>query len=159
MHDSSIREMTKFAASLPAGPLRIADVGSRGDWNYASLFSKPGWVYVGMDMQPGTNVHRILESPYDWREVAGGAFDVVVSGQCIEHVPMPWRWMREVARITKQGGLVCVIGPHSWEYHPSPLDCWRVWPDGLRACMEDAGLLVVSCHMNENDSVGVARKP
>jgi len=158
VHDSSMREMFQFSCGLPQTKLKIADIGSRGSQNYAAFFTKPGWEYVGMDMQPGTNVHRVLAEPYAWPNVLNGEFDVLISGQCMEHVPMPWRWMKELARITKPGGTLCIIGPHSWEYHPSPLDCWRIWPDGMKACMEDAGLKVEKCWKNENDTVGIARK-
>ena len=151
--------MTKFAESLPKNPLKIGDVGSSSEWNYSGLFRKPGWEYVGMDMQMTINVNLLLPVPYSWPNIKDGEFDVVISGQCIEHVPMPWRWMKEIARIVRPEGSVCIIGPHSWEYHQAPLDCWRVWPDGLRACMEDAGLAVLSCYSNENDSVGIAIKP
>jgi SAM-dependent methyltransferase len=158
MHDSSMREMLKFSGTLPRSPLKIADIGSRGESNYAPFFTIPGWGYVGMDMQEGKNVHRVLPSAYEWANVGAGEFDVVISGQCMEHVPMPWRWMKEVARILKPGGIACIIGPHSWEYHPSPLDCWRIWPDGMKACMEEAGFSVVNCFKNENDTVGIGKK-
>lgn len=158
MHDSSKREMLAFMKTLPESPLKIADIGSRGDDNYAFMFTKPGWEYVGMDMQAGTNVKRVLADPYFWDNVLMREFDVVVSGQCMEHVEMPWKWMKSIALTLKQGGIVCIIAPHSWEYHPSPLDCWRVWPDGMKACMEDAGLKVLNCFKNENDTVGIARK-
>jgi SAM-dependent methyltransferase len=68
------------------------------------------------------------------------AFDVVISGQVLEHVPKPWLWMRELARVTKPGGLVATIVPVSWPYHTAPVDCWRVYPDGMRALYDDAGL-------------------
>lgn len=73
------------------------------------------------------------------------SFDVVLSGQVIEHVPQIWRWMPELARVCKPGGYVITIGPVSWPYHEAPVDCWRVHPDGLSALYEWAGLQVVEC--------------
>src|SRR5437867_13318565 len=33
-------------------------------------------------------------------------YDIVLSGQVMEHVRKPWVWIREVARVCKAGGLV-----------------------------------------------------
>lgn len=34
------------------------------------------------------------------------------------------------------------INPVSWPYHEAPVDCWRVYPEGMRALYEEAGLEV-----------------
>jgi SAM-dependent methyltransferase len=70
------------------------------------------------------------------------AFDIVVSGQVIEHVRKPWLWMKELARVCKPGGVVITVSPVSWPYHEAPIDCWRIYPEGMRALSEDAGLTV-----------------
>ena len=75
--------------------------------------------------------------------IESGTYDVVLSGQVIEHVRKPWVWMREVARVCKTGGLVITINPVSWPYHEAPIDCWRVFPGGVRALYEDAVLDVL----------------
>jgi SAM-dependent methyltransferase len=71
-----------------------------------------------------------------------GTFDLVLSGSVIEHVRRPWTWMAELARITKPGGLVVTVGPVSWPYHEAPVDCWRIYPEGMKALCEHAGLNV-----------------
>jgi SAM-dependent methyltransferase len=38
-------------------------------------------------------------------------YDIVLSGQVVEHVPRIWRWMREVSRVCKEGGVVITIKP------------------------------------------------
>jgi len=158
MHESSYAEMEKFVAGIGAPVAKIGDVGSLGFKNYRSLFLRPGWVYVGMDRRRGPNVDVVLPSDYEWKNVSDGAFDVVVSGQTLEHVPRPWLFMREMARIVKVGGVVCVVAPHTWAYHPSPLDCWRVYPEGLKATMQDAGLSIEKIYMNKTDTIGIAKK-
>ena len=35
-----------------------------------------------------------------------GAYDIVFSGQVIEHVRKIWLWIKELTRICKVGGLV-----------------------------------------------------
>ena len=71
------------------------------------------------------------------------SFDILVSGQVIEHVRRIWAWMQELARLTAHGGLVITIAPISWPYHEAPVDCWRIYPEGMRALCEEAGLEVL----------------
>lgn len=67
------------------------------------------------------------------------SFDVVLSGQVIEHVRAPWRWMAELVRVCRPGGRVITVSPVSWPYHEAPVDCWRIYPEGMRALCEEAG--------------------
>jgi hypothetical protein len=53
--------------------------------------------------------------------------------------------MKEVARVCKPGGLVITLNPTSWPYHEAPVDCWRIYPEGMRALSEECGLEVVVC--------------
>ena len=71
------------------------------------------------------------------------SFDVVVSGQVLEHVRRIWAWFIEVARVCKPGGHVITVCPTSWPYHEAPVDCWRIFPEGMRALCEEANLDVV----------------
>lgn len=75
--------------------------------------------------------------------IASDSYDVVLSGQVLEHIPKPWKWMTEVARVTRPGGIVLTIAPISWPFHEAPVDCWRAYPDGLRGLYDDAGLEVL----------------
>ncbi len=70
-------------------------------------------------------------------------FDVVFSANVAEHVRQVWTWMKELARVTRPGGVVITIAPVSWPYHASPYDCWRIYPDGARVLADYAGLEVV----------------
>lgn len=161
MHASSLEEMAKFVGTLPHTPLRIADVGSYNvNGSYAAFFGHPAWTYVGLDRRAGPNVHIVLPDEAAWPNVPPDSFDVVVSGQTLEHTLRPWLFMGALVRILKPGGRLCVIAPHTWVHHPSPLDCWRIYPDGMRAIMEDAGLMIEQCYMNPPvDTVGIGRKP
>ena len=77
-----------------------------------------------------------------------GAYDIVLSGNVIEHVRAIWRWLPEVARVCKVGGLVITVNPVSWPYHEAPVDCWRIYPEGMRALYEDASLTVLVSHLD-----------
>jgi SAM-dependent methyltransferase len=81
-------------------------------------------------------------SPYEF-PIEDGAYDIVLSANVIEHVRCVWRWMPELARVCRAGGLVITIGPVSWPYHEAPIDCWRIYPEGMRALYEEASLTVL----------------
>ena len=154
--------MRQFVAGLKIhrpGPLAIADVGSLNvNGTYRSLFERDGWKYTGFDMRLGDNVdvqHEFgTELPEQYRE----AFDIAISGQCMEHVAAPWRWIVDVAALLKPGGLLWLAVPNTEVFHEHPIDCWRVYPDGMRAIFREAGLTEVDCYVSANDTVGVARK-
>ncbi len=177
MHQSSFDKMTAFRRDYleprRAEPLLILDLGSQ-DINgcYRPLFGLPPWKYVGVDLAPGANVDVILSDPYDWREISAESADVIVAGQTFEHTEFFWETMRQVARTLKPNGLCCVIVPSSGPEHRFPVDCWRMYPDGLRALARYAGLEVLVAETqwedrpeydNESnkwhDSVLIARKP
>ena len=89
----------------------------------------------------GNSLTYRMTSEYEI-EAPDGTFNIIVSGQVIEHVRKPWLWLRELARVCTAGGLVLTVNPVSWPYHEAPIDCWRIYPDGMRALCEDAGLVV-----------------
>ena len=76
-------------------------------------------------------------------DIPDNTYDVVLSGQVIEHVRKPWRWIPELERITKLGGLVITINPVSWIYHAAPIDCWRIYPEGMASIYEDSSLTIL----------------
>ena len=177
MHPSSFDKMAVFRQRYleprRQDPLVILDLGSQ-DFNgsYRPLFDHPPWRYIGVDMTAGKNVDLVLREPYRWREIKTGSADVIVSGQTFEHTEFFWVTMREIARTLQPGGLCCLIAPSSGDEHRYPVDCWRVYPDGLRAVARYAGLETIEAwtqwedlpqYDNESnkwhDSVLVARKP
>jgi SAM-dependent methyltransferase len=130
----------------------ILDLGSQ-DFNgsYRSLLDHAPWRYLGVDMAPGKNVDVVLRDPYYWREIKAGSADVIVSGQTFEHTEFFWLSLREMARALRVGGLVCIIAPSAGDEHRYPVDCWRVYPDGLRAAARYAGLETVEAWTQWDD--------
>lgn len=82
-----------------------------------------------------------LKSPYSF-PLPDESYDIILSGQVLEHVEKIWVWMKELKRVVKKGGLIITINPVSWPYHEAPVDCWRVYPSGINALAEEAGLKV-----------------
>lgn len=156
MHPSSFDKMAAFCRdhldSRRSEPLLIVDLGSHDiNGSYRPLFDTPPWRYVGADLAPGDNVDLVLRDPYNWRELKTGSVDILVSGQTFEHTEFFWETMFEIARVLKPHGLCCIIAPSSGPEHRFPIDCWRFYPDGLRAVARYAGLEVVDARTQWND--------
>lgn len=157
--------------------LRVLDIGSRDcNGTYREIFSGPSsFIYDGMDIGDGPNVGIVCRDPYRWPNIPNSRYNLVVSGQCLEHVPMPWLWITEVARVCATGGYIIIIAPWRAPYHKAPTDCWRILPDGAAALLEWANLVPVEITMERHaetmddtaqfgkswgdDTLIVARKP
>lgn len=91
--------------------------------------------------------------------IKDGEYDIVISANVIEHVKRIWTWLPELARVTKNGGHVITINPVSWGYHEDPVDCWRIYPEGMKALYADAGLNVDMSIAENLESMHLYNKP
>lgn len=137
MHKESFEIMRHFVDTYldKNQVLNVLDVGSFDvNGSYRTLFDNPKWRYSGLDIANGPNVDYVSKGLYDFG--VNEQFDVVISGNCLEHVEAPWRWIQEIQKVTKQGGLVCIVTPFTIDEHKYPVDCWRILPDGYRSLLE-----------------------
>lgn len=146
MHETSLKAMKIFVDTFVRGEgINILDVGSKdedpgSEWgNYRKLFDKPGWNYVGCDISSGHNVDVILTEPYKW-DFRNEEFDYVISGQAFEHIQYPWLTIKEIYRVLKPNGMVCIIAPAKEIEHKYPWDCYRYYPQGMEALAVWGGL-------------------
>lgn len=148
MHDSSRRLMKDFIDRYLSAEDRnsILDVDSLSVCGSYRDFIKPNWTYIGLDASAGPNVDFVPEDVYHWSELKDESFDVVISGQAFEHIEFPWETIREISRVLKNGGFACIIAPSSGKEHRYPLDCYRYYPDGMRALAKWGKLDVLECY-------------
>lgn len=157
MHNSSMIEMNNLLKKYGSHGLCL-DVGSMNiNGTYKALVPLT-YVYLGLDLEPGPNVDLVSKKPYDWPS-DNDMFDLIISGQCLEHVEDTHKWIQEVYRICKPGGLVIIIAPHSFGEHKYPIDCWRIFPDAMRWLLKFAGFEILEVGRNiSTDTWGVGRK-
>lgn len=135
--------------------LSILDVGSRNvkvgaHDTYRSLFA-PDYKYTGMDVEPGNNVDIV---GYD--ALRGHLFDVVISGQVMEHVVRPWEWLKTLTLHFKK--YICIIAPNKHREHRYPIDTYRYFPDGMRDLFDYAGIKELEIFKNNKDTVGIGER-
>lgn len=166
MHASSMtimeRLLKEFVPKFVQTEGRLVDVGSydvNGSYRELAIEIPGVHAYTGVDIRQGPNVDQIVSVDGDWSEQVG-QFDIVISGQCLEHVAAPWEWIKQVKSLSKPGGLIILIAPWRHEYHPYPIDAWRVFPEGMRALLESVELKVkeVGFDRRGEDCWGVAER-
>jgi SAM-dependent methyltransferase len=161
MHDTSYNGISALVNQFmdKTKLYSVLDVGSYDvNGNYKSIFNYPGWSYLGVDIAFGPNVDKCIE-PYQW-DLQDNSYDVVLSGQCLEHVEMPWLWIKEAERVCKPGGLIILTAPWCFPIHQYPVDCWRLLPDGMSVLLTKvAHTTILHLSTNDNDCFAVARKP
>ena len=113
-----------------------------------SIYLKRGYIYKGLDMEAGPNVDLVPKNAYIWEEIENDAYDVVISGQALEHIEFFWITIEEMVRVTKENGLICIIAPNGFEEHRYPVDCWRFFTDGMIAIARFYELEIIHASTN-----------
>lgn len=145
MHLSSYQNMSRLLReNVPYSEGKVLDVGSYGvNGTYRELFDPPAWRYTGLDVVSGPNVDVVARRVFDW-PIGDNAFDLVISGQAFEHISYFWATMIEIARVLRPSGYAILLAPSRGPQHRFPADCWRFYPDGLKALASWSGLELIS---------------
>ena len=144
MHTNDILLFQKYCLPLFKPGLRVLEIGP--DKHPSTLQQLVAdrdvrWETVDIATEITDQLTYRATSEYSF-PIGDGEFDIVLSANVMEHVKKIWVWIREVARVCKPGGRVITILPVSWPYHPFPVDCWRIYPEGMKALYEEAGLQI-----------------
>ncbi len=144
MHLNSELLLRKYALSYFKDNMKVLEIGPSGipsayqrvvnnhtiDWHTLDIAANyPGITYVATE-----------EYSYP---IESESYDLIISGQVIEHVKQIWLWMAELKRILKPTGTMIIVNPISWPYHAFPVDCWRIFPEGMRALCDHVQLKLV----------------
>lgn len=143
MHTNSRLVFEKYARPHFGGNPAVLEVGPNAHPSgYRAAVSSPVERWDTLDIFPDERLTYPSSDPYHF-PIPDGRYGVVVAGNVLEHVPRVWAWVKELARVCKPGGLVITVNPLSWPYHEAPVDCWRVYPEGMKALYAEAGLEVL----------------
>jgi hypothetical protein len=128
--------MERLLDKYAKGAKTVLDVGSFNvNGTYREMCIARGMKYTGLDVSTGPNVD-VVQSRRVWTEMP--RFDLVISGQCLEHCLRPWEVVSQIAKVADR----CIlIAPFAWPVHGHPVDCFRFVPDGMRSMLNDAGFL------------------
>ena len=162
MHNTSYKLMEKAVDTYLKSDdrLRILDVGSYNvNGTYKPLFNQLLWVYEGLDIRPGPNVDIVMDTEGVWENIPDASYDVVISGQCLEHCERPWVIAEAIARVCKIDGLAFITAPWNHHIHRHPMDCWRILPDGMTALMtKHVRFKQLECISNAKDTFFIGKR-
>lgn len=154
MHCNSMKLMEYFRDKYLSGIpyVSVLDVGSMIQkeglgQSYRELFAEDRFDYTGMDVEEGPNVdlvgyHSIVQK-----------YDVVISGQVMEHVNRPWEWLRNLTNYFIS--YICIIAPNTIYEHRYPIDTYRYFPDGMRDLFDYAGIKEIEIFKSHKDTIGI----
>jgi SAM-dependent methyltransferase len=157
VHDNSLLLFKRYALDYFAPERDVLEIGPDGfPSTYRQVAPERAGAWDTLDLAGGPELTYQAAGEYEF-PVEDDRYDIVFSAQVLEHVPLVWIWMREVARVCKPGGIVITINPVSWPFHKSPRDCWRVYPDGMSALYDDSSLEVVLSRWESLETPGYRR--
>ena len=141
--------MTYFRDKYLKEGMSVLDVGSKRWKNQPSYrrVLEPLCRYTGMDIVPGKNVDIV------GFENLAGAWDVVVSGQTMEHVKRPWDWLKNLVQYFTK--YICIVVPNTCPEHRYPIDTYRYFPDGMRDLFEYACIKPIEIFKQGQDTIGI----
>lgn len=119
----------------------VLDAGA-GKLAYKELVSEFATNYTSSDFQ---KTHPDLDVETDIEEMSfkDKSFDAVFCSQVLEHVPHPWKAMKEIRRVLKANGVAVITVPMLGYIHNAPYDFYRYTEYGLETLAKDAGFSVL----------------
>jgi SAM-dependent methyltransferase len=128
-----------------AGAGSVLDLGA-GTSPYAPLYESYFSSSTAVDVphSPHDTVAVDLFASADRLPFEDGSFDCVICTEVLEHCRDPRAVMREIARVSKEGGRVFLTTPFMVPLHEMPHDYYRFTPSALEDLAKAAGLTVDS---------------
>jgi len=140
MHPSSLENMQlcrdryigETFVESPVRPVVLDVGGANANGTFREVFAPPLFDYVATDVDDGPGVDIVLSDPYKF-PMESNSFDIVISGQTLEHFEFFWLVFLEMVRVLKDDGLLFLILPSSGPEQRYPVDCYRFFPDAFAA--------------------------
>ena len=140
MHSNSYDLMEEFVELYlkDKKDLRVLDVGGSNKFkSYKILYENHK--YKTLDRE---NADYNIKD-YNWPNEIKDSFDVVISGQTLEHDPFFWLTLKNMSLTLKKNGLMCIVVPGAGQVHKYPVDCYRFYEDCLDGWAEWMNLKLI----------------
>ena len=141
MHPGSLKNMEWMVEKLTPYLEKendILDLGGGGklERSYKDVWEKYTKNYYVADIVDAPSVTHFMKQKYHI-PAEDETFDIVVSGQCLEHVANPFKMFDEMCRVLKTSGIIIIIVPSAGPRHDVK-DYWRFMDDAFEGIVEDS---------------------
>jgi SAM-dependent methyltransferase len=114
----------------------LVDYGC-GNKPYLIIVGSKVGKYIGVDLaQNETNTVDVVLGDGSPLPFEKESVDTVLSTQVLEHVSEPERYLAEVARVLRKGGIFILTCPGSYMLHEEPHDFYRYTEHGLKYLLQ-----------------------
>ncbi|HRF46157.1 MAG TPA: class I SAM-dependent methyltransferase [Anaerolineales bacterium] len=149
-HHFSAAAYSQLIVSLPLARSylrgRLLDVGC-GDMPFHAELAPLVDVYDGLDAYPRSERVRYVADAQAMTMIADGTYDSVLCLEVLEHVPDPFKAMREMGRVLRPGGLLVLSVPHLSRLHDLPHDYYRYTRYGVERLLAHGGFELIQCRV------------
>jgi SAM-dependent methyltransferase len=142
VHENTLLLFDKYAREYFGPGVAVLEIGPDRNFKVRERVAGLSKTWDTIDVASRKNVTYTSTSEYEF-PIPDARYDVVIATNVLEHVRKIWVWVKELRRVCSPTGHVIIISPVSWPYHTFPVDCWRAYPEGMKALFEDAGLRVI----------------
>ncbi len=99
--------------------------------------------YDTLDFFPRTDALTYIEDIQNMTTVPSERYNSAICLEVLEHVPDPFRAVREIYRVLAQESVLIISVPHLSRLHDEPHDYYRYTRYGVRYLLEQAGFKVI----------------
>ncbi len=126
---------------------RVLEVGSKNiNGGVRPIFEKNihPKEYIGIDIEPGEYVDKVLSAESIVDAFGENSFDIVVSTEMLEHVH-DWKIVvQNIKRAVKPGGCIFITTrSYGFGYHGYPHDFWRFEVEDMEKIFSDFKIIAV----------------
>ncbi len=154
------KNLIKKITGLKTG--KLLDIGS-GTGYFAAKMKKNGWQVNGIEINDMARDFSIsnfgldVSTPDNIAALRSETYDCITLWHVLEHFHYPFKYISEISRLLKPGGLCLIALPNSasydaihykqyWAAWDVPRHLWHFNPDTFRSFIEKRGFILESLH-------------
>lgn len=140
-HLNFVLDILKYQYEKTKRKLTCLDIGGGSAWGDALIkLDFLDYYILDIELNKDTLHRKFLQGDItDSNLQLPLTFDIIFSKDTFEHILNPWDATHNIVKYLNNDGLLIIIVPFVWRYHPVPYDTYRYTHTGLRYLFERLG--------------------